>query len=132
MMAGLAATLAVWSVIVFVPGIEGAALVAILLALAFIGGTVVLVFAFAKESVPRHLGGTVSGIANMGMMLGGMVMQPAVGFMLDRHWAGAMAGGARVYDDTAFRWGFSMALAWGLLALVALAFARETHCKPLA
>ncbi|MEP7070096.1 MAG: MFS transporter [Usitatibacter sp.] len=132
MMAGLAATLVLWSIAVFVPGIEGAALVSLLLALAFIGGTVVLVFAFAKESVPRHLGGTVSGIANMGMMLGGMVMQPAVGFMLDRHWAGAMAGGARVYDDIAFRWGFSMALAWGVLALVALAFARETHCKALA
>ena len=131
MLAGLAATLALWSVIVFVQGIEGAALVALLLALAFIGGTVVLIFAFAKESVPTHLGGTVSGIANMGMMLGGMVMQPAVGFMLDRHWAGAMAGGARLYDDTAYRWGFSMSFAWGVIALVVLAFARETHCKPL-
>ena len=131
MLAGLAATLALWSVIVFVQGIEGAALVALLLALAFIGGTVVLIFAFAKESVPTHLGGTVSGIANMGMMLGGMVMQPAVGFMLDRHWAGAMAGGARLYDDTAYRWGFSMSFVWGVIALVVLAFARETHCKPL-
>lgn len=131
MMAGLAATLVLWTIIVFVPGIEGAALVALLLVLAFIGGTVVLVFAFAKESVPRHLGGTVSGIANMGMMLGGMVMQPAVGFMLDRHWSGAMAGGARVYDENAFRWGFSMMLAWGVVGLVLLALARETRCKPL-
>ncbi len=131
MMAGLAALLVLWSVVVFVPGIEGAALVALLLVLAFIGGTVVLVFAFAKESVPRHLGGTVSGIANMGMMMGGMVMQPGVGFMLDRHWAGVMAGGARVYDDAAFRWGFSMMLVWGVVGLVILAFARETRCKPL-
>src|SRR5258705_13141148 len=91
MIEGLAATLAVWVIVVFVPGIEGALLVALLLVLAFIGGTVVLVFPFAKESVPRHLGGTVSDVANMGMMLDGMVMQPAVGFMLDRHWAGAMA-----------------------------------------
>lgn len=132
MMAGLAALLVLWSIVVFVPGIEGAALVALLLVLAFIGGTVVLVFAFAKESVPRHLGGTVAGIANMGMMLGGMVMQPGVGFMLDRHWAGAMAEGARVYDEAAFRWGFSMMLVWGVAGLVILAFARETRCKPLA
>jgi predicted MFS family arabinose efflux permease len=132
MIAGLAATLAVWVIVVFVPGIEGAVLVALLLVLAFIGGTVVLVFAFAKESVPRHLGGTVSGVANMGMMMGGMVMQPAVGFMLDRHWTGAMAGGARLYDDAAYRWGFSLMLAWAVVALVVLARARETHCKPLA
>ena len=130
MMAGLAVGLVLWSIVVFVPGIEGAALVALLLALAFIGGTVVLVFAFVKESVPTHLGGTAAGIANMGMMLGGMVMQPAVGFMLDRHWAGAMVGGARVYDEAAYRWGFSMMLAWGALSLVLLAFARETYCKP--
>ncbi len=132
MMAGLAATLALWSIVVFAPDIEGAALVALLLVLAFIGGTVVLVFAFAKESVPRHLGGSVSGIANMGMMLGGMVMQPAVGFVLDRHWSGAMAGGARVYDDAAFRWAFAVMFAWGAAALVLLAVARETRCRPLA
>ena len=131
MIAGLAVTLVLWSIAVFAPGVEGAALVALLLAVAFIGGSAILVFAFAKESVPTHLGGTVSGIANMGMMLGGMVMQPAVGFMLDRHWTGAMAGGARVYDGAAYRWGFSMMLVWGALSLLLLSFARETHCKPM-
>ena len=38
--------------------------------------------------MPARLGGTVSGIANMGVMLGGMFMQPLVGFVLDRHWSG--------------------------------------------
>ena len=88
-----------------------------------------MTFAFARESVPAHLGGTAAGIANMGVMLGGMLMQPLVGFMLDRHWDGAMAGGARVYSFAAFQWGFALMLAWGVVSLVLLAFTRETHCR---
>jgi hypothetical protein len=51
--------------------------------------------------------------------------------MLDRHWSGAYRDGARVYDFTAYQWGFSLMLAWGAAALVALAFARETHCRAM-
>jgi hypothetical protein len=36
-------------------------------------------FAVAKESAPAALAGTAGGITNMGNMLGGMIMQPAVG-----------------------------------------------------
>lgn len=131
MTAGFAATLLLWAVVVFARGIEGAMLVALLLCVALVAGAVVLVFPFAKESVPPRLGGTVSGIANMGMMLGGMVMQPLVGFMLDHHWNGGVANGVRVYDFAAYQWGFSVMLIWSVVALVLLAFAHETHCKPL-
>src|SRR5262249_6457401 len=89
----------------------------------------ILTFAFAKESVPAHLGGTISGIANMGVMLGGMLMQPLVGLVLDRHSDGPLAGGARVYDPAAYRLGFSLMLAWCPLALVPLALTRETYCR---
>ena len=88
-------------------------------------------FAFAKESVPSRLGGTASGIANMGVMLGGLAMQPLVGIMLDRGWTGAIADGVRRYDFVAWRNGFALILAWGVLSLVMLAFTRETHCRPL-
>jgi hypothetical protein len=60
-----------------------------------------------------------------------MLMQPLVGVMLDRHWNGTVADGARVYDFAAYRWGFSLMLAWGVLALVLVAFTRESHCRPL-
>ena len=75
------------------------------------------------------LAGTTSGIANMGNMLGGMVMQPAVGWVLDLNWHGELAGGVRVYDFAAYRAGFSLMLAWLAAALVLLAFTRETHCR---
>ena len=130
-LAGLVASLALWAVLVFVPGLPRAALVAVLLGVSVACGAFIVTFAFAKESVPARLGGTVSGIANMGVMLGGMVMQPLVGFMLDRHWDGVSEGGARVYGFGAFQWGFGMMLAWGAAALAMLAFTRESYCRQM-
>jgi MFS family permease len=128
---GLAVTLALWSIVVLVPGLPRALLVTILMALSASAGVFIVNFAFAKESVPARLAGTVSGMANMGVMLGAMVMQPLVGFMLDRHWDGAMEGGTRVYSFAAYQWGFALMLAWCVVSLVLLAFARESYCRPL-
>ena len=131
--AGLVLTMAVWAAIVWVPGWSRPALVALLVALGAAAGAFILNFAYAKESVPARLAGTVSGIASMGVMTGGMIMQPLVGWVLDRHWTGTLTpGGARLYDLDAYRSAFSLLFAWGALALVALALTRETHCRQAA
>jgi predicted MFS family arabinose efflux permease len=127
---GLVAMLVLWSIVVFVPALPRAALLAALVAVSVACGTFILTFALAKESVPPHLGGTISGIANMGVMLGGMVMQPLVGLVLDRHWAGRLDGGVRVYDFAAYQWGFGMMLGWCALSLALLALIPETYCRP--
>ena len=85
-------------------------------------------FAIVKESAPASLAGTATGVANMGNMLGGMLMPPLVGWVLDRSWSGALSEGVRIYDFAAYRAGFSPMLAWLALALLLLAFTRETHC----
>jgi predicted MFS family arabinose efflux permease len=128
---GLVVAMALWSVVVFVPDLPRAALMALLAGVAIAAGVFVLTFAFAKESVPARLGGSISGIANMGVMFGGMILQPLVGYVLDRHWSGRLADGVRVYDFAAYRWGFALILAWGALSLVLLAFTRETGCRQM-
>jgi len=40
--------------------------------------------------------------------------------------------GVRVYDVDAYQAAFATMLAWGVVALVLLAFARETYCRPYA
>jgi len=62
-------------------------------------------------------------------MMGGMLMQPLVGFVLDRHWDGRMAGGVRVHDAAAYQAGFSLMLVWCVASLVLIAFTRETYCR---
>lgn len=128
---GVLAAMALWSAIIFVPGWSRATITVLIAAVGACAGVLVLNFAFAKESVPARLAGTASGIANMGVMFGGLVMQPLVGFMLDHQWSGTMAGGVRVYGFTAYRDGFALILAWGALALVLLALTRETRCRQL-
>jgi nitrate/nitrite transporter NarK len=129
--AGLVATLLLWSVIVLVPGLPRPVLIALLVALAIAGGAFIVTFAFARESVPARLSGTISGMANMGVMLGGMFMQPLVGLVLDWRWDGRMAEGVRAYDFAAYQWGFALMLAWCVISLVLVAFTRETYCRPM-
>jgi MFS family permease len=118
-----------WCGALLLPGVPLAVLIVLLGCTGCASAAVMVGFAIAKESAPAALAGTAGGIANMGNMLGGMVMQPAVGWMLDRHWAGTMANGARVYDFGAYRAGFTLMLAWLAAALVLLVFVRETHCR---
>lgn len=118
-----------WCAALLLPGVPLPVLIVLLGFTGCASAAVMVGFAIAKESAPAALAGTAGGIANMGNMLGSMIMQPAVGWMLDRHWAGAFANGVRVYDFGAYRAGFALMIAWLAAALVLLVFVRETHCR---
>ena len=88
-----------------------------------------IAFAFGKESVPFALAGTVSGVINAGVMLGPTILQPAIGWVLDQHWAGQMEAGARIYGLDAYAAGFTPLLIWSGLSCVLILFAGETYCR---
>lgn len=119
-----------WTLIVFAP-LPLWAVVVLLVPTGFASGNIIIGFAWAKESVPLRVVGTASGVCNMGPLMGGMFLQPAVGWMLDRHWTGALASGARVYDAAAYHAGFSVMYAAVLAAALIILFARESHCKQM-
>jgi MFS family permease len=129
---GGSVALVLWCVLVHVPRLPYPVLLAVMIGLGTASGVVVIGFAFCKESTPPSLAGTVSGVANMGNMLGGMAMQPLIGWLLDRAWDGAMAGEVRVYDFSAYAHGFTLMLVWLGAGLAAFACARETHAKQAA
>ena len=118
-----------WCVVLLVPGLPFAFLVALLAFTGLASAAAMAGFAIAKESSPAALAGTAGGITNMGNMLGGMIMQPAVGWMLDRRWTGTFANGVRIYDFDAYRAGFGLMLVWLAVALILLLFVTETHCR---
>ena len=121
-----------WSVLIYVPGLPYWTLIALMIGLGFASGVVVIGFAFCKESAPAALAGTASGVANMGNMLGGMAMQPLIGWLLDRAWDGTMAGDVRAYGFNAYAGGFTLMLVWLVGGLVAFACTRETYAKQAA
>jgi MFS family permease len=120
-----------WAVILYASP-PRALLAVLLVVVGFASGCMMAGFAFAKESVAPPLAGTVSGVVNTGVMVGPLVLQPSIGWILDRFWGGAVQGGARVYDVAAYRAGFALALAWLVASLVAVLFTRETHCRQAA
>ena len=94
-------------------------------------GAMIIGFAFAKESVPSSLAGTVSGVCNMGVMLGPMLLQPAMGLMLDRQWKGVVGNGIRIYDLEAFRSAFVLMIVWSIVAVVLIGLTAETGCRQM-
>jgi MFS family permease len=126
---GCGVSIAGWIMLLYPNGMPIALLVTILLITGFSSGAMIISFAFVKESVPARLGGTVSGVINMGVMIGPMLLQPAVGWVLDRLWTGEVAAGVRVYSANSYRWGFSIMLAWVTLSWILLLFTRETGCR---
>jgi MFS family permease len=131
-LAGCGMSAAGWAVILLATDIPLVILVPVLLVTGFSSGCMIISFAFVKESVPSHLAGTVSGVINMGVMAGPMVLQPAVGLVLDRMWQGQVVEGVRVYTVGAYHSGFSLMLAWIVTSCVLLLFTRETGCRPMA
>jgi sugar phosphate permease len=118
-----------WSAVIFLPALPFLFLIPILLITGFFSGMMIIGFAFAKESVPVQLGGTVSGVTNMGVMLGPMLLQPLVGWMLDKNWHGTLKDGARVYDLAAYQSGFMLMLGWTIVSMILILLTKETYCK---
>ena len=95
-------------------------MIPLLITIGFASGNIIIGFAWAKESLPLHLMGTASGVVNMGPLLAGVLLQPGVGWLLDKYWNCAQEGGVRLYAAAAWQSGF---------ALLIVPFIRETYCR---
>jgi MFS family permease len=104
---GSAVVLVTWSLILMVPGLPVGVLIGLLVVTGFFSGSMIVGFAYAKESVPESLAGTVAGIINMGVMMGPLLLQPLVGWMLDRAGSDGMRDNVPVYTLEAYRSGFA-------------------------
>jgi MFS family permease len=123
---GTGSLIVFWTIVIFVPDLPMAVLTGLLLCIGFASGCMAISYAFAKESVPRQFAGTVSGVCNSGSMLGPMILQPAVGLVLDRY---GMPGSGLLYSLEAYRAGFALMLGWVVIAFILILFSRETYCR---
>lgn len=119
-----------WSVVILIPDLPPLLLISALVGAGFFSGGMILGFTQAKESVPLGLAGTVSGVVNMGVMCGPMLLQPLIGWVLDTQWQGqASAEGLRVYVFESYRYGFSLMLIWLVISVCSIAWTRETYAN---
>ncbi len=129
MIAGHGLAAAGWACILFSAGLPVWVLAALMAATGFLSASFNICWPLVKESAPLRLAGTISGVINMGIMLGPTLLQPAIGWVLDRHWQGLTHAGVRLYGLEAYRAGFALIMGWMLVSWLLIFFTRETYCR---
>jgi MFS family permease len=88
-------------------------------------------FSLVREMHLPQNSGAALGFMNTLNMVGGMVLQRVMGWLLDQHWAGQMENGTRVYSLENFHSAMIVLPISIAIAIVLLPFIRETYCKPV-
>ena len=88
-----------------------------------------LSWAAAKEVNPPQLSGMATSVVNVGIFLGPAILQPLVGWIMERSWDGTMVSGVRIYAAADYASGLRLMLGSALLGWLAVFFVRETRCR---
>ena len=99
------------------------------LTMGILTASMTLAWACAKEVNPPLLSGTATSVVNVGVFLGPAIMQPLVGWLMDRSWDGSMDHGARLYRAADYQQGLWLMAGTALVGCVATLFLRETGCR---
>jgi len=126
--AGCFVTAAGWAAMFYLPSLSLSMFVGLAAVTSMASGAVILGFAYGKESVPVQYLGTVSGAINIGNMIGPTLLQPGIGRILELHWNGGIANGARIYGVGAFQTAFLLSVGWTLLSCALSSLTQETRC----
>lgn len=118
-----------WATLFYLPGLPLRGFIVVAALTSAASGAVVIGFAFAKESVPPHYMGSISGTVNIGNMLGPTLLQPAMGALLDRNWTGQLNRGIHVYSVHAFHVAFVLMVSWLTVSTILLSLTKETRCR---
>ena len=92
-----------------------------------LSGSLTLPYAIGVEITPPQMRGAVTGFINFTPMLGAIVLQPAIGWLLDWQWQGEIVDGVRIYSGTAYINALLIYPVLMALTFAAMLFARETY-----
>ena len=118
-----------WAILFYANRLPLTAFIGIAAVTSFACGAVILGFAYCRESVPVQYFGASNATVNIGNMVGPALLEPAIGWVLDKEWSGKIVGGVHVYGLHAYQAGLTLIVAWSALALLLLIFTKETYCR---
>ena len=116
-----------WLVLLYLPNLPLPAFVAVAALTSFSAGAIIIGFPYGKDSVPEQYWATITGATNMGNMLGPALLQPAIGWILEKLGPGQIVNGLRYYNVAAFNKGFVLITAWSILSCFLISLTRETY-----
>lgn len=87
-------------------------------------------FGLVQDNNPPQVAGTAVGFNNMTVVMGGALLTPLVGFVLDYLWDGSMVGGLKYYALADYKLALLVMPLCSVLQLIAsVFFIKETHCQ---
>jgi len=125
MLAGALAYCLCWLPLLFGTQMGGLASHALFFVMGLSAPSFTLSWSCAKEVNPPALSGMATSVVNVGAFLGTAILQPLVGWAIDR----AHAGSASPLGLADYQVGIGIMLGFSLMSLIAIAFIRETYCK---
>jgi sugar phosphate permease len=88
-------------------------------------------FGVVQDNNPLTVAGTAVGFNNMAVILGGLLFQPLIGFILNARWDGKMLNGLPLYTTADYRSALIlMPICYIIGILASLFLVKETYCKP--
>ncbi len=111
--------------ILYCSGLSAITLNALLFAYGLFSGTELIVFIMAKENSGAQLSGTVFAATNMIVTLGGVILQPLVGKLLDTFGDSGVVNGEHVYTVVDYQVALSILPISLLLVLIAAFFLKD-------
>lgn len=120
-----------WIIFLFVsPGMLSFTLLYILLfVMGLSSAGFVLSWASAKEVNPPEYAGMSTGTVNMGGFLFAAIIQPLIGYILDKTWTGELVEGVKIYSAASYNNAFLVCLVAALIGLLGIFFIKETNCR---
>lgn len=125
------ATLAVFSVVIYVPNIPLSLTFGLLFLAGLFCGGQILYFAAAKEINPPSYSGTTIGFTNSLVMVSGVIFQPLLGKILDLAWDGVTAAdNTPIYSLNDYQQALTTVPCCLLAAWLVLKLVKETYPFP--
>ncbi|MBS0358059.1 MAG: MFS transporter [Proteobacteria bacterium] len=119
-------------IVLYVPNISMTMMYVLMFVFGVAASGQVVSFAVVNDINRRNYVGTASGFNNMMTVMGGLLFQPLVGFLLRIQWDGTMLNNAPLYTTLAYERALCIVPICFLISLImSTFFIKETHCEPL-
>ena len=103
LMVGALLAALLFTLVIYMPGLSQTEVFVLLFISAMCYGSQVIVFAIACEISPKHASGSAIAVTNMFAMLGGVIFQPVIGFILDLGWHGDVLEGVHYFPNSDYQ-----------------------------
>ncbi len=122
--------LLIWLVLLWGPALPLLASYALFTLMGLVTAAFTLTWSCVKEVNAPLLSGLSTSVTNMAGFLAGALLQPLVGWVMDRSWQGGLtASGARLFSPQDFHGGLLLLAALAAFGAVASWWIRETGCR---